>query len=126
MCAAGAFLRQQIMFVKANFVLQETNAQGLGTRLVLYIYFSISVSILGISVVSNYASDFTSYTTRTLAGKNYIYYYIRKIYSAAAFCIIELAKVSRTVLMLMYCDVDTEFVVLFTFGRTVTGATHNK
>jgi len=42
-------------------------------------YPSISVSILGISVVSNcsnYASDFTSYTTQTFPGKNYVYYYI--------------------------------------------------
>ena len=49
-------------------------------RLVLdtCIYFSISVSILGISIVSNcsnYASDFTSYTTQTFPGKN-VYYYI--------------------------------------------------
>ena len=75
---------------------------------------------------SNYASDFTSYTTQTFPGKNVYYYYIGKIYSAAAFCIIELAKVSTTVLMSVYCDVDTEFVVLFTFGRTVTGTIHNR
>ena len=51
---------------------------------------------------------------------------LEKYINVAAFCIIELAKVSRTVLMSMYCDVDTEFVVLFTFGRTVTGTTHNR
>ena len=101
MCAAGAFLCQQIMFAKANFVLQVTNAQGLGTRLVLYIHFSISVSILGISVVpncSNYASDLQVIQHKHFLVKimfTIIITVIGKIYSAAAFCIIVLAKVSE-------------------------------
>ena len=79
-------------------------------------YKTISVSILGISIVSDVLA--MSVIHKCIQYKHFLVQIMFTIiliyiYNAAASCIIELAKVSRTVLMSMYCDVDTEYVVMY-------------